>query len=56
MAENVARSLARTLAPAIRRADFRHRRAQHAAGRKRRVGPPAKTDDDRGLIWLGAPA
>ena len=56
MAEDVTRRLAGALALAIRRADFRHRRASNAAGRERRAGPPAKADHDRGLIWLGAPA
>jgi hypothetical protein len=55
MAGDAARWLARAAAPAIRWADSRHRRANGAAGRKRRAGPTKKADDD-GLLWLGAPA
>ena len=55
MAEDAARRLATMLAPAIRRTDSRHRRANSATGRKRRAGSSAKTDDD-GLVWFGAPA
>jgi hypothetical protein len=56
MAEEAARRLVRMLAPTIRRADFRHRRANSSAGRKRRPASSAKADGDGGLIWLGAPA
>ena len=56
MAEDAARRLARTLAPAIRRADPRHPRGHSAAGRKRAAAKPSNADDEHGLSWLGASA
>jgi hypothetical protein len=56
MIGNAARALAKTLAPALRRADFRHRRANSANGRNRVLGSSKKSDDDRGALLWGVPA
>jgi len=56
MAGSAARALAKALTPAIRRVDFRHRRAGHTAGRNRLLGPSKKSDDERGAGLWGVPA
>jgi hypothetical protein len=56
MAGNVARGLARALAPAFRRADSRHRRANGARGRGRLLGRSKKPDGDRSPLPWAVPA
>ena len=53
---NTARALAKALMPAIRRADFRHRRGNGAITRKRLLGSLKKPDDDCGPLHWGVPA
>jgi hypothetical protein len=55
MAAAATRRVANALAPALRRIDFRHRRARGAVGPRRRLGLREKADEDRGaLVWGGA--
>ena len=56
MVGKAARGLAKALAPAFRRADSRHRRANSASGRKRLFGRSSKPEDDCGPLPWGVPA
>jgi hypothetical protein len=56
IAGKAAGGLAKALAPALRRADSRHRRANGAGGRKRLFGRASKPKDDCGLPPWGVPA